>query len=202
MKNVIRNTKKGILMAIMMTALLSFGKEKASFFSIVNGAERTSVTLINVDQGDLLSIKDENGMVLYKESIQTKGVFTKGFDLTSLPNGEYLFELNKDVEISTIPFKVEASKVSFKKELEKTFFKPMTRIKGNLVFINKLSLEKAPMAIEVYSGIHGDYELMYSETIKNTEKIERLFRLTGMNIVDYKIIYRTEGRVFTEMIKS
>ncbi|UKM65674.1 hypothetical protein GSB9_02245 [Flavobacteriaceae bacterium GSB9] len=202
MKNVIRNTKKGILMVTMMATLASFANDKASFFSIVNGAERTSVTLVNVNEGDLLSIKDENGMILYKEAIQTTGVFTKGFDLTSLPNGAYLFELNKDVEISTIPFTVKASEVSFKKELEKTFFKPVTRVKGDLVFVTKLSLEKAPMDIEVYSGTDGNYELMYSETIKNTENIERLFKLTGINKVDYKLVYKTEGRVFTKIIRS
>ncbi len=202
MKNVIKNTKKGILMAIMMTALLSFANEKASFANIVNDAGRTSVTFVDVKAGNLLSIKDENGIVLYKEFIQKTGIYTKGFDLTSLPDGDYLFELDKDVEISTIPFTVKANNVSFKKELEKTFFKPMARVKGNLVYVTRLSLNKAPMDIEVYSVSNGNNELIHSETFKNTENIERLYRLSGLNKVEYKIVFKTEGRVFTKIIKS
>lgn len=189
-------------MAIMMTALLSFANEKASFVNIKNDAGRTSVTFINAKAGNLLSIKDENGIVLYKESIQKTGVYTKGFDLTSLPDGEYLFELDKDVEISTIPFTVKAKEVTFKKELEKTLFKPIARVKGNLVYITRLTLNKAPMDVEVYSENNGNYELIHKETFKNTENIERLYRLSGLNKVDYKIVFKTEGRVFTETIKS
>ncbi|NJX14123.1 hypothetical protein [Tamlana crocina] len=202
MKNVIKNTKKGILMAIMMTALLSFANEKASFTSIKNDAGRTTVTFVDAKAGNLLSIKDGNGNVLYKESIQKTGVYTKGFDLTSLPDGEYLFELDKEVEISTMPFTVKASEVSFKKELEKTLFKPVTRVKGNLVYITRLTLNKAPMDVEVYSESNGSYELIHSETFKDTENIERMYRLSGLNKVDYKIVFKTEGRVFTETIKG
>src|SRR5690606_17133300 len=129
--------------------------------------------------------------VLYKEFIQKTGIYTKGFDLTSLPDGDYLFELDKDVEISTIPFTVKANNVSFKKELEKTFFKPMARVKGNLVYVTRLSLNKAPMDIEVYSVSNGNNELIHSETFKNTENIERLYRLSGLNKVEYKIVFKT-----------
>ncbi|WP_370477508.1 hypothetical protein [Tamlana flava] len=202
MKNVIKTSKKGILMVTMLAASLSFATEKASFLNITDDARKIAVTFADVKEGNLLSIKDVNGITLYKESIQKTGVYTKGFDLTSLPDGDYIFELNKDVEITSIPFTVKASEVLFKKEMETTFFKPVTRVKGDLVFITRLSLEKAPMEIEVYSGSTGTYELMYAETVKNTERVERLYRLTGLNKGDYKIVYRTEGRVFTEIIKS
>lgn len=202
MKNVIKTSKKGILMVTMLAASLSFATEKASFLNIKDDARKIAVTFADVKEGNLLSIKDENGIILYKESIQKTGVYTKGFDLTSLPDGDYIFELNKDVEITSIPFTVKASEVLFKKEMETTFFKPVTRVKGDLVFITRLSLEKAPMEIEVYSGVTGTYELMHSETVTNTERVERLYRLTGLNKGDYKIVYKTEGRVFTEIIKS
>ncbi|MEL0455185.1 hypothetical protein WJN01_03010 [Flavobacteriaceae bacterium SZ-1-7] len=202
MKNVIKTSKKGILMVTMLAASLSFATEKAPFLNIKDDARKIAVTFADVKEGNLLSIKDENGIILYKESIQKTGVYTKGFDLTSLPDGDYIFELNKDVEITSIPFTVKASEVLFKKEMETTFFKPVTRVKGDLVFITRLSLEKAPMEIEVYSGVTGTYELMHSETVTNTERVERLYRLTGLNKGDYKIVYKTEGRVFTEIIKS
>jgi len=99
MKNVINSIKKGFLMATIFATTLSFANE-VSLTTIKNDADKTSLTLTDVKQGNLLSIKDENGITLYKESIEKTGIYTKGFDLTALPNGEYSFEIDKDVEIS------------------------------------------------------------------------------------------------------
>ncbi len=132
MKNVLNNSKKGFLMVTMFATLLSFANE-APFYTIKNNAERTSLTLNNVKQGTLLSIKDNNGIILYKELILPTGTYTKAFDLTALPNGSYIFELDKDVEIQSIPFNVLTKTVTFMKDSEKPIFKPVTRIKGDIV---------------------------------------------------------------------
>jgi hypothetical protein len=122
MKNVIKNTKKGILMVTMFATLLSFANE-APFYTIKKDAERTSLTLNDVKQGNLLSIKDDNGIILYKELIQKSGMYTKEFDLTTLPDGAYIFELDKDLEINTIPFTVNSNEVTnLMRELKETWF--------------------------------------------------------------------------------
>ena len=96
MKNAVKHSKKGILMVTLFATLLSFAND-ASFYTISTDAKRTALTLRDVKEGNLLSIKDNNGVVLYKESIQKTGIYTKGFDLTSLPDGMYVFELDKDL---------------------------------------------------------------------------------------------------------
>ena len=58
MKNVIKHSKKGILMVSMLATLLSFANEEVPFYSIKNEANRTALTLNNVKEGDLLFIKD------------------------------------------------------------------------------------------------------------------------------------------------
>ncbi|MFG6685437.1 hypothetical protein ACGK9U_02555 [Mariniflexile sp. HNIBRBA6329] len=203
MKNVLNNSKKGILMVTLFATLLSFANE-VSIFNIKNDAEKTSLTLNNVKQGNLLSIKDNNGIVLYKELIQESGTYTNGFDLTTLPNGGYIFELDKDVEIQTIPFTVSVNTVTFNKEMEATIFKPVTRIKGDVVYVSRLSLNKAPMEIAIYftasESAYNSPELIYSETVKNTENANRIFKLSGKDKGNYKIVFTTEGRVFTKEI--
>lgn len=189
-------------MVTMFVTLLSFANE-APFYTIKNDAERTSLTLNNVKQGNLLSIKDNNGIVLYKELIQQSGTYTKGFDLTSLPSGSYIFELDKDVEIQTIPFNVLAKIVTFTKDSEVTIFKPVTRVKGDMVFVSRLSLNKAPLDIAVYFTENSvdEPELIFFETIKDTENLSRIYRLAGRNRGSYELIFTTEGRIFTKEIK-
>ena len=43
-------------------------------------------------------------------------------------------------------------------------------------------------------------ELIYSETITNTQNVNRVFKLSGKNNGNYKFVYSTEGRVFTKEI--
>ncbi|MEP5340162.1 MAG: hypothetical protein ABJL44_11350 [Algibacter sp.] len=200
MKNVITNTKKGFLMVTLFATLLSFANE-VSFTTIKNDAKRTSLTLENVKKGNLLSIKDDHGIILYKEQIEKTGNYTKGFDLTILPNGSYVFELDDDVKIKTIPFTLNSSIVVFNKELEVITFKPIIRVKGDLVFINKLSLNKDPLKIDIYFKSSDDSfksGLMHTETIKDMKKIGKIFKLTGLDKGTYKIVLNSEGREFTE----
>jgi len=199
MKKVIKHSKKGILLVTLFATLLSFANE-ASLFNIKNDAKRTSLTLKNVKEGNLLSVRDINGVILYKEYIQESGTYTKGFDLTALPNGAYIFELDKDLEINTIPFTVKSNIVVFDKENEKTIFKPMARVKDDIVYVSKLSLNEDPLEIKVFfEGLNGS-ELMLTETIENTKIIERIYRLDGLNTGSYKIVFYTEGREFIKTI--
>ena len=198
MKNVLNNTKKGILMVTLFATMLSFANE-ASFYTIKNDAKKTALTLTNVKQGDLLSIKDENGIVLYKEQIQKTGVYVKGFDLTLLPDGEYVFELDKDLEIKTIPFTVKTSKVLVNRALEATTFKPYVKQKDNLLFISKLSPNMEAVKISIYADNNSEFELLHSEKVSGTKAVERVYKLEKGN---YKITINSNNKEFTTFINN
>lgn len=186
-------------MVTMFATMLSFAND-ASLFNIKNDAKRTALTLYNVKKGNLLSIKDMNGVILFKEYLQVTGKYTKGFDLTELPNGAYMFELVKDLEINSVPFTVTSNIVVFEKEKEKTIYKPLVRVKGDLVYITKLSLDEAPLKIDIYFTGYGESELVFSESLKDTKTIERIYKLDGLKFGEYKIVFNTEGRQFTKVI--
>ena len=186
-------------MVTMFATLLSFANE-GSFITIKNDAKTTSLTLSNVKKGNLLSITDVHGITLYKEIIKESGVYTKGFDLTLLPNGDYAFEIDKDVEISTIPFSVISNKVIINEELEKTIFKPIVKLKNDILYVSKLSMDESPLEVDIYFTESNDYSLIYSEKIENTQNIEKVFKLTGLKKGSYKIIFHSEGREYTKFL--
>lgn len=206
MKNVFNTTKKGILMVVTMATVMGYANNEPSI-DFNNNIKRTSITL-NVKEGNLLTIKDVNGIILYKEIIEKEGLYSKGFDLTALPNGNYVVELEKDVEIKIMPFKVSGSKVSFNKESESRLFKPVTRIKEDLVHVTKLSLNNEDLKIEIYregetyalNHFNNDYQLVYQEKVKDTRSFERIYKLSKKG--NYKIVYYSEGRTFTEYINN
>ncbi len=188
------------MVAILATVVGYANNEKRD---IINDAKKTAITL-NVKQGNSLFIKDANGIILYKEVIEQEGIYSRGFDLSALPNGNYVVELEKDVEIKLIPFKVLETRVIFNKEEESTFFKPVTRVKNDLIYVSKLALDKENLNVEVYKKSEDfaseSYELVFEERMVDTKNLERIYKLS--NEGDYKIVYFTKGRTFTEYINN
>ena len=198
MKNLI---KRSIVMVVLLTTLLGNANEISSLRNL-NNEKTTMLTLLNVKEGNQLFIKDVFGLILYKESIKDSGEFVKGFYLTSLPDGAYYFELDKDLEITVIPFEVKMSIVEFNKEMETTIYKPYITIKENRVLVSKLSLDKQPLEVKIYYDYNsGSYDLIHSDTVENTMNIQKVYRLSKNEKGNYKLVLKTEGHTFIEYLK-
>ena len=184
MKNRKTTLRKIILTGAMLIALIS---------NATNGLNndpkkdlnKTTFTLKNVKQGNQLIIKDLYGLILYKEQIKDSGNYSKGFDLTSLPDGSYVFELEKDLEIKSFPFTVTAKKVIFN-ENETTIYKPFVSFKNNYIYVSKLALNNEPLDVKIY--YQDGTELIYSENIKDTKVIEKVYKLALNAKGNYKIV--------------
>jgi len=202
MKNAIRITRKVLLVATLFVSMLSYANE--SFVSIIKkDAKKAALVLKDVKKGDQLSIVDEAGVLLYKEDIEKTGVYAKGFDLTVLPEGAYVFKLNTDTKIKTMPFTVNSKTIYFNKALETTTHKPNIRVKDNLAYITKLNLDLKPVSINVYfsSFEKPDSEkLIYTETIYNTKEIGKVLNLKSKAKGKYRVALVTENLTYTETL--
>ncbi|KAB1066870.1 hypothetical protein F6U93_13535 [Tamlana haliotis] len=201
MKNIITNTRKGFLMVTLFATLLSFAKE-ATFYTVDVEAKKTTLTLDNAKEGSLLSLKNAAGKVICSETIKTTGKYTREFDLSFLSNGKYMFELEKDLEIKEIPFTVQSGVAAFNKYEEKTVYKPFIRVADDMLFISKLAIDGEPLDIEiVYTPRNGfNSHVVVSEKITDTEKIERAYKLSGINEGTYKVVLYTAHRKFEKEI--
>jgi len=200
MKNVIKTIRKSILLVTVFTTILSNANEISSFTYKEDLKGNTSLSINNVKKGNQLSIKDYYGTILYKEVINRAGLYRKGFDLTSLPDGSYFFEIDKEMEITSIPFTVLLNKVTFDKEKQVTIFKPYVRKKDNLIMISKLSPNKDPLNIDLYYvDNNNESELIHSEEVKGTQNIERIFKLRKG---EYKVVFKFNNKEITEFINN
>ncbi|UCE92977.1 MAG: hypothetical protein JSV73_09150, partial [Flavobacteriaceae bacterium] len=111
MKNLARKTVLVLTLMMSLTVLASNAKVETKD----KNRKLTNVYFKNVEPGSQLIIKDLKGLILYKEAIENYGAYSKGFDLTNLPDGDYYFELDSDLKLVVIPFKVEKNDVEFDK---------------------------------------------------------------------------------------
>ena len=198
MKKVITHS---ICMLVMITSIATGFASNLSSLTAERESMEITLTLDHVKAGQQLFIKDMNGSVLYKKIIEQEGLFKNKFDLTALPSGAYFFEHEKDFQIKIIPFKVTFEEVTFEKDNEKTIFKPVLKVKDNCLYFSKLDLDKERVEINIYhddSLITTGYNLIYTEEISNTPKIERVYSLAKVRKGNYKVVTSANGRDYVE----
>ncbi len=157
------------------------------------------VSFYNVNRGAMLSLKDKDGISLYREKIKNSGEFSKGFDLSNLPDAEYYFELDMEDQIKIIPLSVKENIVEFIENQEYEIMKPKVRLKNDLVYISSSSKDRQSMKIDVY--FEGQ-DLAYSEKIDNVQDVNRIYDFSDSKEGNYMIIINSNGRVFSESIHA
>jgi hypothetical protein len=188
--------KKYLLVVLMFGTFINYATEKNNTNNLIDG-KKVKVEFTAVKKGQVLSIKDANGSIVYNDIIETSGNYSKIFDVTALKNGRYTTELEKNFEIIIKPFFVENGLVTFLTQNTKTIFKPIIRTAENLVFISKMSFDNAPIRITLY------YEgtIIYSETIKEEKELERVFRLLKTKKGAYRVAINSKKRSYSKSFK-
>ncbi|QCE41062.1 hypothetical protein [Psychroserpens sp. NJDZ02] len=191
---------KHILALAIVFATLSSNATEHTF---LNNEEdgKTILKFGKVNQGDQLTVKDAFGLILYKEAIIENGQYNKSFDLTALPNGNYIFELDKQNQIRVYPFTVDINVVTFNKEKVSVLNKPKVTSNNNNIYITAQNPEQVNYTIEIfYDSVENTNEKIYSGTFKNTTTMGKKFRLLEDKDEAYKVVVTANGRSFTSTI--
>ena len=190
------NKKLVLVVVFMFGTLFNYANNDKNFNKIVN-TTKVEVAFKNAKTGNQLTIKDENGTQLHSEIVSKKGDLNKFFDLSSLEDGKYTVELNKDYEIIVKTLEVKGNKVIFNKDSKKTIFKPVIRNKENVLMISKIAFDKKPIKIALY---YND-EIIYSETLESTAILNRIYKLDTKEEGDYKAIIYNNNRSYVHSFK-
>ncbi|MEO9953159.1 DUF3244 domain-containing protein [Nonlabens sp.] len=179
--------KNLLFVALMLTVLTSYA---ADVTSIVPPKSVTVVQFDNVKKGHQLTIKDAANITLYNETISLTGNYTKQFDLTTLENGSYTIELNKDSEVLTRTFNVENGIVDLSTEM--TFYKPVATKRNDQLFVSQLSSNDEVLDVLIYYN----NELVHKEAISDSSNLKRVFQLSPDRKGEYYIIMKSAGKSF------
>lgn len=191
-------SRKGLIAIALSVSLMGFANDLKKPIK-EKEPKVTSLSFSKVLEGSMLFIKDEKGLTLYKEAIQKTGEYSKGFDLTSLPDGEYFFELDTELKIVVIPFDVESSEVQFRKEEKNTILKPIVRVVDDKVLFSRTSFEGAPLEFKIYYADNSDVVL--SEKFENETIIEKVYDFSESKKGEYLFIFKSNGRKFVKSVK-
>ncbi|NRD18444.1 hypothetical protein HNV08_00170 [Winogradskyella eckloniae] len=162
-----------------------------------NATLDNSPTFNNVNEGDLISVTDAKGQIVYNGRINNSGNIQNLYDFSQLKDGVYTIEVNKDFEIKINKVQVSNNIVTFLETSETTIFKPVFRSEDSKLIVSKLAIDTDEMEIELYFG----NDLIHTETVKGNEIINRVYQLDKSRKGEYTAIIKANGRVFVEDFK-
>lgn len=175
--------RKTLLVVFMFGTLFNYANQMSNF-NTANDTKEVHVVFKNVKKGHILTIKDQTGEILHSENVIKEGKLSKVFDFSSLENGKYKIELEKDTTVVIKPFSIKSNTAVFQKKLEKVIFKPIIKNKENTVYISKKVLSNEPVKIILY---YND-NLIYTETITHKTDLNRVYRLDKKEKGNYKAV--------------
>lgn len=194
MKSLIKNV---LLIAVMVTGLVGYSSEgEINVITKELNSKVIQFKLQNYD-GDLeVRVRDAHSYELYTENF-SGDLYTKTYDLTTLPNGLYFIEFSGRTKVKTIPFRVRRHNVEFVYSDTKIYYKPVVSVKEKMVKITKLALDLEPLTIELYNS---DNELIHEEVLEGKMDLKRSLNLKKLAKGDYNLILKSKGEVITKSI--
>jgi hypothetical protein len=190
LNNMKTTIKKYLVVVMMLGTLINYANESKNSINTVDG-KKVKLEFKTVKKGHMLSIKDENGVVMYSQEIKRSGTFSQIFDLSKLKKGNYTTELEKDFEIIVKYFSVLNGQISFKDE--KIIFKPVIRIKDNLILISKMNFERESLKIVLY---YNDEIILSEKTTDSGDILNRVYRVSKKIKGDYKVVINYNNRTY------
>lgn len=196
MKNFIKTSLFiGVLFTSIITSAMS--NDPSVKVSLID-SKRINLSLQNFDGKIDVYVKDEKGVILYDENFE--GIdFSKKFDFNSMPVGDYIIEIDGQTKIKVVPFTVSKKGINFNEDAKSYIFKPVVRVDRNNVFVTKLALDNQPMQVDIYD-VHGN--LLHREELKGTINLARKFNISMLEKGEYKLVMKTENRIFSKNLKK
>jgi len=168
-----------------------------TFTSYANDTLEVTSTFNYVKKGNYISVSDAFGEIIYSGEVNYSGNLITLYDFTQLKNGKYDVEVTNGYKIEISTIEVKDNIVSIVEANRKTVHKPVVRNENSKVIISKLALDGEDMKVELY--FEGD--LIYSETVKGSSILNRVYKLDQTLKGDYTAIIRSNKRVFVENFK-
>lgn len=185
------NTMKNLLtVAFMLTLLTGYANDLKTKRTAANV---TTVTFKNVKKGHLLTIKDNASAILYSEQVQLAGNYIQHFNLTTLLNGSYTIELDKDSEILIKYFSVKNGVITYDASSESSFFKPTTNLKNDLLYVSQLaSSSDATLDVQIYYN----NTLIHEDQLTTGGILNRIYKLDTTKKGEYIVLMKSNDREF------
>jgi len=159
--------KLGLLSVALLATVVVNASEKLNVRVASSSSKMLSISLTEVDKGEVVYIKDFRGEVLFFEQLDEADNYTKIFSFSTLPDGLYFVESKTDKKVQSTPIIINKEGVALVGDSAKTFNAPEVTFNGDIMKVLIRNYSNAAVSIAIYdeSGI------LINESDKNTNTL-------------------------------
>jgi hypothetical protein len=189
--------KRGLAVLSMLITLTLSASNLDPVIEVLKEHEMSiKFTLDGLKENSEVLVKDQYGVILYRESVGKRN-YSKKFNFEELNSGNYTMEIHDQASIEKFPFIVNYNKVIFSQGKEVKVFKPIVSMRGSIVTISKLALNKEILSIVL---LDDNSNVLYKGLLTGNRSLIRRLDISSFPKGEYRVAMKSGGSEFIESI--
>ena len=187
---------KNVLLSLLMMVSIAVTAGTRDFSLSLEKSTGKTVGFTVTNSGETLTIRVRNtdGLVVYANDTR-ETVFRKNYDFRGMPDGTYTIEVEGESKIEKVEVMVARALDQLAPTVLSTVYKPYVRRKDDLVSVDILRVDNAPVVMSVYDEANV---LLYTETL--LDKSGKQFDFSNARRGEYTILIQHKGKTFMETL--
>ncbi len=142
-------------------------------------------------------LKNQQGVILYKEDIARAQIFQRSLNLIELPDGTYELQIEDDYKTETTSLTKSNGKVMATNQIKITTFKPQIVLKDTQLNVSLLALNNEKLTVSI---LDENQNIILEKKLSGSVNLGQSYDLSQLNAGDYTIQLYTNGKVYDKLI--
>jgi hypothetical protein len=142
-------------------------------------------------------LKNQQGVILYKEDIARAQIFQRSLNLIELPDGTYELQIEDDYKTETTSLTKSNGKVMAANQIKITTFKPQIVLKDTQLNVSLLALNNEKLTVSI---LDENQNIILEKKLSGSVNLGQSYDLSQLNAGDYTIQLYTNGKVYDRLI--
>ena len=142
-------------------------------------------------------LKNQQGVILYKEDIARAQIFQRSLNLIELPDGTYELQIEDDYKTETTSLTKSNGKVMTANQIKITTFKPQIVLKDTQLNVSLLALNNEKLTVSI---LDENQNIISEKKLSGSMNLGQSYDLSQLNSGNYTIQLYTNGQVYDKLI--
>lgn len=190
--------KISLIAALLMSSVGLYANDDDFSFRVKRENEKVVTFVINETQVIDVAIYSANNEVVYGKKFNGKKGSSKTYDLSSLPDGNYMFKLVTDAKATEYAININGDHASVSEPVITNLLNPILTKKNDVVILNVENAPKGSIAVEILDEYNGQ---MYNQVFEGGSNLIKKFDVIRGYTRELTFIIRSSDQVISRTIQ-
>lgn len=190
--------KISLIAVLLFNTAGLFASEGDFSFSLKRVEEKSVTFLISETQAIDVSIYGADNEVIYEQKINAVKGTTKTYDLNSLPNGSYRFQLTTNSVTAEYKIQLNGGKADVSEPLITNVIQPVLTTENGIVTLNFENAPEGPLEVEILDGYNN---VVYSKMFDAEAKFVKKFDVMPLDLKAMTFVVKSGNKIFAKTVQ-